>query len=793
MTIAKSRHIPVEIESRVYDRPVWRELGLTDWEYSRIVEVLGREPNWTELGMYSVLWSEHCAYKHSRLLFRLFPTQGQRILQGVGENAGVVDVGDGLAVTFKVESHNHPSAVEPYHGAATGVGGIVRDILAMGARPIALLTSLRFGRLQEAKTRRLIEGVVAGSADYGRGSGVPVVGGEIGFDPSFQENPLVNVMAIGVVPHDRVVTAAAKGPGNPVMVIGAATGREGIAGASFASAELEGETEQPVLPTGDPEKGRRLIEACLELIESGVVVGIQDMGAAGLTSSSSEMAARAGTGIEIDLLAVPRAEPGMTPFELMLSETQERMLIVAQKGTEGKVQEIARKWGLEAAVIGRVTEDKMLRLYEGEEVVAEVPAATLTTDGAPAYRPEEQEPQYLRELASLPLPRDLRGDVTSELVALLKEPNIAEKGWIYRQFDATAQDRVAVGPGAADAAVIRLGARGKGLAATVDCNSLHCYIDPYTGAAAAVAEAARNLVCTGARPLALADGMNFGNPEKPEVYWQFHQAVRGIADAARALDTPVVGGNVSFYNEAEGVAVYPTPIIGMVGLIDDADGAVTQGFKQVGDVILILGEELTGDPRALGGSRYLASLHGLVKGPLPELDFEKERKVQDVCLEAIEAGLVASAHDVSEGGLAVALAEAALAGGLGVSCSLTLAERPDARLDAALFGEAYSRIILSARPWAAEAIIQLAQARGIPCVRAGEVVANGRGFRLTVSRGGEAGTVTATIDAPLSQLSRAWYGGIAGWMDDEAERDDGGAVEAGEAGDEGATGLEEES
>ena len=459
---------------------------------------------------------------------------------------------------------------------------------------------------------------------------MPTVGGEIGFDPSFQENPLVNVMAVGLVAHDQIATASAKGVGNPVMVVGARTGRDGIHGASFASSELEESGERPTVQVGDPFKEKLLIEACLELIQSGVVVGIQDMGAAGLTSSSAEMAARAGSGIEMDLLKVPRREPGMTPYELMLSESQERMLVVPQQGAEEKVKAIFEKWGLEAVVVGRVTGDGMLRLYEGEKIVAEVPAASLSTDGAPVYHPDEREPEYLREIFAATLPADLEEDATGQLLSLLAEPNIANKAWIYRQFDHMVQTRTAVAPGAADAAVLRLRENGKALAATIDCNSLHCYIDPRTGAAAAVAEAARNLVCTGARPLALADGMNFGNPEKPEVFWQFRQAVLGIAEAAKALDTPVIGGNVSFYNETEGRAVLPTPIIGMVGLIDDASRHVTQGFKRPGDVILVLGESLRGAERALGGSRYLAALHGKVKGPLPELDLDLERRVQEV-------------------------------------------------------------------------------------------------------------------------------------------------------------------
>lgn len=733
----------------------WRQMGLTDAEFDRIVEILGRRPNLTELGMYAALWSEHCSYKHSRPLFKYFPTEGECILQGVGENAGVVDIGDGLAVTFKVESHNHPSAVSPYHGAATGVGGILRDVVAMGARPIAVLSSLRFGPLPDERVRYLFKGVVEGLAGYSNAVGVPGVGGEIAFEEVYRGNPLVNAMAVGLVSHEHVATASAKGVGNPVMVVGAKTGRDGILGASFASAELasDAEAEHPNVPEGDPLTEKRLIEACLELIESGVVVGIQDMGAAGLTSSSAEMAARAGSGIEMDVSLVPRREPGMTPYEVMLSETQERMLVVPKKGEEERVKAIFAKWGLEAVVVGRVTDDGMLRLYEGEKVVAEVPAKSLSTEGAPVYYPEWREPAYYKALRDVPLPPDLAGDAGWVLHKLLADPNIAEKAWVYQQFDSAVQARTVVGPGKADAAVLRVGESGKGVAVTIDCNALHCYIDPYVGAAAAVAEAARNLVCTGARPLALSDGLNFGSPEKPEVFWQIRQSVLGIAAAARALGTPVTGGNVSLYNETDGQAIWPTPMIGMVGLIDRVERRITQGFQAEGDLVYLIGR----DSNELGGSRYLLTVHGIIKGPLPPLDLEWEARIQAATLKAAERGLLRSAHDCSEGGLAVALAESALTGELGLDAELTPLTGGGAaealRADAALFGEGYSRIVVSVAPADREAFEHLMNEEGVPARLLGRVTAADAGFSLRFG--------AVRIRESLAALSESWRGAIA--------------------------------
>lgn len=749
------------------ERPLWRELGLTDSEYQKILRLMGREPNRTELGMFAALWSEHCAYKHSRHLFPLFPTQSERVLQGLGENAGVVDIGDGLAVTFKIESHNHPSAVEPYHGAATGVGGILRDIISMGARPVALLNSLRFGPLSDPGVRDLLRGVTAGMSDYANIVGVPSVGGEAGFDPSYRGNPLVNVMAIGLVAHEDVMTAAATGVGNPVMVAGGKTGRDGILGASFASVDLEEGNAPSQVQVGDPWKGRRLIEACLEAIRAGALAGIQDMGAAGLTSSSSEMAAKAGTGIEMDLLLVPRRAEGMTPYELMLSESQERMLLIPHRGQEEKVRAIFARWGLEAVVVGRVTDDGVLRVKEGDQVAAAIPARFLTTDEAPSYKTEGERPGYLDEWYAAPLPDDLQGDAGPLLLTLLAEPNIASKAWIYRQGDAMAQGRSVVGPGAADAAVFRVGDRGMGLAASVDCNALHCAVDPRVGAAAAVAECARNLACTGARPLALTDGMNFGNPERGEVYWQFEQAVMGIAEAARAFDTPVISGNVSFYNESKAGAIHPTPIIGMVGLIDKVDRHVTLGFKRPGDMIFLLGEP-GGAARDLGGSRYLQAVHGLIKGPLPALDLAAEKALQDLVIAAAEARLLQSAHDAADGGLAVAIAESALAGALGARCTLRFADLdPQApgeapgplRLDAQLFGEGYGRIVVSVRPEDADALSAMAREYRVPCTPVGEVT--GERFEITAHAAGR----EARIDLDLESMAAAYRGAIPRAMD----------------------------
>ena len=714
--------------------------GLNADEFARLCDGLGRVPNISELGVFSVMWSEHCSYKSSRLLLKHLPTRGPRVLQGPGENAGIIDIGDGLAVAFKMESHNHPSFVEPYQGAATGVGGILRDVFTMGARPIANLNSLRFGSFDHPRTRYLVAGVVAGIGGYGNCIGVPTVGGEVYFDPGYNENILVNAFTLGIMRSDRIFRAKAAGVGNPVIYVGSKTGRDGIHGASLlASAEFSGEAEakRPTVQVGDPFTEKLLLEACLELMERDAIVAIQDMGAAGLTSSSVEMAGRGGTGIVLDLDRVPMREPGMTPYEVLLSESQERMLIVARVGAEDVVREVFAKWDLDASVVGRVTDDGLLRVqFQGQEVVA-IPIPLLT-DAAPAYeRPAAPPPDFeeLQELRSEQLP--LPGDYNGTLLALLDSPNIASKAWVYHQYDYLVRSNTVVEPGS-DAAVLRIKGTHKGLALSVDCNSRYCLLDPYVGAMIAVVEAARNVVCAGARPIGLTDCLNFGNPEKPAVMWQFRQAIQGIRDACVALDVPVVSGNVSFYNETDGRPIPPTPTIAMVGLLEDIDTHTTQWFKSEGDIIVLLGRTR----EELGGSEYLALTRGLVRGAPPWIDLAVEKQVQTVCAAAIAEGLVRSAHDVGEGGLAVALAEGCITGprpGFGAVVELEGA----IRLDALLFGESQSRIVLSMRRRNLSRLRELAAEHDVPLTSLGEV----RGQRLVIH---------PLIDVDVSELQRAW-------------------------------------
>lgn len=709
----------------------WQEMGLTDEEYERIVHLLGREPNYVELGMFAVMWSEHCGYKHSRPILKMFPTSAPWVLQGPGENAGIIDIGDGLAVVFKIESHNHPSAIEPFQGAATGVGGIVRDIFAMGARPIALLDSLRFGPLDNPRNRYLLSGVVGGISFYGNCIGVPTVAGEVGFAPCYTNNPLVNVMCVGLIEQDKIQRGRASGIGNSVMVVGARTGRDGIHGATFASEELSEASEErrPSVQVGDPFREKLLIEACLEVVKEDLLVGMQDMGAAGITSSTAETASRAGTGMEIDVELVPRREEGMTPYEVMLSESQERMLVIPKKGCEERVKEIFSRWGLEAVEIGRVTSDGVLRVKEKGRVVAEIPVRYLTEE-CPVYTRERRQPEYLSELWAYPL-TDLPepADYGEALLKLLSSPNIASKEWIYRQYDYMVRIDTVVRPGAADAAVLRVKGTRKGLAVTTDGNARYCYLDPETGGAIAVAEAARNLSCTGARPLGLTDCLNFGNPEKPEVAWQFYHCVLGMSRACNHLNIPVVGGNVSFYNETSGEAIYPTPVVGMVGLLENIEERCTAGFKQEGDLVLLLGE--TRDE--LGGSEYLALLHGVVAGRPPELDLNLEAAVQKMVREAIARGLVQAAHDCSEGGLAVTLAEMAILGGIGAEITLDSLLRPSSLL----FSETQSRVVVSARPDKVEELQELARTFQVPLTIlgtcGGKVLSISLGLRCLVS------------------------------------------------------------
>ena len=665
--------------------------GLTPEEYQKILKILGREPTYTELGVFSVMWSEHCSYKSSRHYLKLLPTEGPRVLQGPGENAGVVDIGAGLAVAFKMESHNHPSFIEPYQGAATGIGGILRDIFTMGARPIASLNSLRFGSIDHPRTPYLLSGVVAGIGGYGNCVGVPTVGGEVYFDECYNGNILVNAFTLGIMKKKRIFTGIAKGVGNPVIYVGSKTGRDGIHGATMASESFSEEKEQrrPTVQVGDPFTEKLLLEACLELMEKDCIVGIQDMGAAGLTSSSSEMAGRGGSGIELDLSRVPLRESGMTPYEILLSESQERMLLVARKGTEDEVKRIFDKWDLDAVVIGQVTEDHQFRAHFNGAEIVRVPITALTKE-APVYQRPAARPSNIDEFQQLDLsavqePEDL----AATLKLLLGSPNIALKEWVYRQYDHFVRSNTVIAPGA-DAAVIRVKGTQKGLALTVDGNSRYCFLDPYVGGVLTVAEAARNLACVGARPLGLTDCLNFGSPENPEVMWQFAEVIRGMRDACMALKVPVVSGNVSFYNETDSKPIYPTPTVGMVGLLAKLKRVVTPWFKFPGDIVVLLGRTR----EELGGSEYLKLIHGLVKGTPPWIDLKLEEAVQNCCLEAIDRGILRSAHDISDGGLAVSLAECCI-GGPDRPLGVRIETHEMIRGDALLFSESPSRIVVS--------------------------------------------------------------------------------------------------
>ncbi|HLC30231.1 MAG TPA: phosphoribosylformylglycinamidine synthase subunit PurL [Dehalococcoidia bacterium] len=735
------------------DQSTLDEVALSREEYDLIVQRLGREPNQVELGLFGSLWSEHCGYKNSKPLLRLFPTEGEHVLVEAGkENAGAVYIGDGLAIVMKVESHNHPSAIEPYQGAATGVGGIVRDIFAMGARPIALLNSLRFGPLTEPRNRYLFVGVVGGIAGYGNCLGIPNVGGEVVFDPSYSGNPLVNAMCVGLVEATGMVRAVASGPGNLLMLVGADTGRDGIHGASgLASRTFEEERElRSTVQVGNPFMEKLLLEACLELVQTDWLVGLQDLGAAGLTSSAIECAAKGGVGIEIDVLRVPRRETGMTPYEVMLSESQERMLVVVRKGYEGRVKMLFDKWDLQSTIIGQVIEEPVARIKEGDQVVAEAPVALLTDP--PLYRRQGHlAPEILRlqqqDLSQLPDAPPRGMSWADALLALLAAPNIASKRSVYRQYDHQVLINTAVAPGS-DAAVLRIKGTRKGIALANDGNGRLCYLDPYVGGAIAVAEAARNVVCMGAQPIALTNCLNFGNPERLEVYYQLEESIKGMSAVCQRLRVPVISGNVSLYNESAGQAIYPTPVVGMLGLLDDIDQHATMGFKAAGDVVYLLGADLHGGDgtraQALAGSEYLAHLHGLVAGR-PELDLELEVNVQRLCLDAIQAGWVRSAHDCSDGGLAVALAECCIAGNLGLEAR----EIPAAggRVDSLLFGEQQSRIVVSVAPEHGPDLEQRARAAGVPITRLGAVA-------------GERMMLGAIIDLPISQLAEAWEHGL---------------------------------
>src|SRR5437870_3231993 len=791
--------------------PVTPELvkqhGLTPEEFERIKKILGREPNFTELGIFSVMWSEHCSYKNSKKELKKFPTTGPNILVKAGEeNAGVVDIGDGWAIAFKMESHNHPSAIEPFQGAATGVGGIIRDIFTMGARPEFCLNSLRFGPITAnsksealnsklAANRRLFTGVVSGIAHYGNCIGIPTIGGEICFDESFEGNPLVNVFCLGVLRHEQLARGTASGVGNPVFYVGAETGRDGLAGAAFASRELTDQSreDRPAVQVGDPFKEKLLLEACLELLATDAVAGIQDMGAAGLTCSTCETASRGGSGVEIDLAKVPKRELGMTPYEILLSESQERMLIIAKRGKENIVREIFAKWDVPCAEIGRVTDDGMMRVRSNGSVAAEIPAKPLAEE-APIYEREARKltTDYMDDT-------DLRKEISAlsaqsavdALKRLLADPTIASKNWVYRQYDHTVRTGTVVKPGS-DAAVFYIREANKILAATTDCNSLYCALDPREGGRTAVAEAARNLACSGARPLAVTDNLNFGNPYKPENFWQLREAVEGIAEACRAFGTPVIGGNVSLYNESPAGVVDPTPTVAMVGLIDDERYITTQWFKNKGDAIILVGlgagvadpdsssAAAANDPGYnLGGSRFLKVCYGKKIGPVPKLDLKLEAAVQDGVRDVIRLGLVRRVQDGSERGLAVAMAECCFSpdGLLGAEIDLEncggsragdkSANRTDSsrgepaftNVATVLFNETQSRIIISCDPKNTELVLSELRSKNIPHTQIGGVIADD----LRITAGGE------SLSWPVAELHDLWWNAIRRAVESDSE------------------------
>lgn len=671
----------------IKEKKIYSQWGLTDEEYRMIEEdILGRMPNYTETGLFSVMWSEHCSYKNSKPILRKFPTSGPQVLQGPGEGAGIVDIGDGQAVVFKAESHNHPSAVEPYEGAATGVGGIIRDIFSMGARPIAILDSLRFGELDNSRTKYLLDEVVAGISGYGNCIGIPTVGGEIAFDPCYEGNPLVNAMCVGLIDHQNIQKGQASGVGNSIMYVGAKTGRDGIHGATFASEEFSQEEEQQrsAVQVGDPFMEKLLLEACLELVldHADILVGIQDMGAAGLVSSSSEMASKAGSGLVLSLDDVPQRESHMTPYEMMLSESQERMLICVKKGAEAQVKELFKKYDLDAVTIGKVTDDGLYRLYHHGEEVANLPVDALAED-APVYEKEAKEPAWIKEFKELGQYQPVITDPNEVLLDLLRQPTIASKHSIYETYDSQVQTNTVVRPGS-DAAVLRIRGTEKALAMTTDCNARYIYLNPEIGGQIAVAEAARNIVASGGQPLAITDCLNYGSPDKPEVFWELKTSAEGISEACKVLGTPVISGNVSLYNETDGQAIYPTPMIGMVGLIEKQQNITTQEFKEAGDLIYLLGETY----EDFNGSELQKLQLGKIQGDIEHFDLTIEKENQQIVLAAIKAGVVASAHDCAEGGVAVALAEAAFPKGFGLDVRTTMTT-------AQLFSETQSRFVLT--------------------------------------------------------------------------------------------------
>ncbi|MEQ6388127.1 phosphoribosylformylglycinamidine synthase subunit PurL [Bacillaceae bacterium S4-13-58] len=723
---------------QIEEKQIYRELGLTEEEFTKVKDILGRRPNWTELGLFSVMWSEHCSYKNSKPLLKMFPTDGPHVLQGPGEGAGIVDIGDEQAVVFKMESHNHPSAVEPFQGAATGVGGIIRDVFSMGARPIALLNSLRFGELTSPRVQYLFSEVVHGIAHYGNCVGIPTVGGEVQFDDSYEGNPLVNAMCVGLIRHEDIQKGVASGIGNTVMYVGAATGRDGIHGATFASEELSeaSASKRPSVQVGDPFMEKLLIEACLEVIKSDALVGMQDMGAAGLTSSASEMASKSGTGMEMNLDLVPQRELNMTAYEMMLSESQERMLLVVKKGCEQEIKNLFLKYDLHAVEVGVVTDDQRFRLLHNGEVVADVPVDALAED-APVYHKPDREPESLAYHQNLKMEVPQVEDLRDTLLKLLAQPTIASKEWVYDQYDSMVQTNTVVVPGS-DAAVVRIRGTKKALAMTTDCNSRYLALDPYVGGQIAVAEAARNLVCSGARPLAITDCLNFGNPEKPEVFWQVRKAVEGLSRACSELETPVISGNVSLYNESGTSAIFPTPIVGMVGLIEDTDHITTQHAKQAGDYIYVLGKAAA----EFGGSELQKLIDGEFSGQPPKMNLSVEKNRQEAVLGAIRQGLVQSVHDVAEGGLAVALSEVLFEKNLGCDVAVS----GDAVVE--LFSETQSRYVITVSPEKMhEFEVQMPET-----IQIGKVQGHGQ-FNVLLND-------LDILSVPVEKLKTAWKGAI---------------------------------
>ncbi|MEK5133129.1 phosphoribosylformylglycinamidine synthase subunit PurL [Bacillus sp. FSL W8-0645] len=733
---------------QIKEEKLYQQMGLSDEEFALIESIIGRLPNYTETGIFSVMWSEHCSYKNSKPVLSKFPTKGEHVLQGPGEGAGIVDIGDNQAVVFKIESHNHPSAIEPYQGAATGVGGIIRDVFSMGARPIAVLNSLRFGELTSPRVKYLFEEVVAGIAGYGNCIGIPTVGGEVHFDQSYEGNPLVNAMCVGLINHEDIKKGQAKGVGNTVMYVGAKTGRDGIHGATFASEEFSDESEEKrsAVQVGDPFMEKLLLEACLEVIKNDALVGIQDMGAAGLTSSSAEMASKAGSGIEMNLDLIPQRETGMSAYEMMLSESQERMLLVIEKSREQEIIDIFEKYDLEAVSVGHVTDDKMLRLLHQGEVVCELPVDALAEE-APVYHKPSSEPAYYREFLETKVEAPAITDAAQTLKQLLQQPTIASKEWVYDQYDYMVRTNTVVAPGS-DAGVLRIRGTKKALAMTTDCNARYLYLDPEVGGKIAVAEAARNIVCSGARPLAVTDNLNFGNPEKPEIFWQIEKSADGISEACRTLSTPVIGGNVSLYNESNGTAIYPTPVIGMVGLVEDTAHITTQSFQQAGDVIFVIGET----KEEFAGSELQKMTEGRIYGKAPEIDLNVELSRQEALLAAIQNDLVQSAHDVSEGGLGVALAESTFGtDGLGADIQI------DLNSEASLFSETQSRFVVTVKPEHREAF-----AAAVKDAKEVGTVTNDGVFTVKNQEGQQ------WIHAAVNELERAWKGAIPCLLKSEA-------------------------